>query len=145
MKTGLAHSQLTLTSGEGTDHDQSSAHTGEETLGTELAGHLDETRGCGLSRCALGLVDLGKKGVGGLRDDGSGHTGDKTGTEVKTSGLATREGLLGSAQGLQDLLGSDLEAISLAGVTGLAESKTYTANLAIVYGTCLNRMGPKPA
>lgn len=109
--TRLDHSQkLTLTSGKGTDHDQPGAHTGEETLGAELASHGYETRGGRLSGRALGLVDLGEEGVGGLRNDGGGHTGDETGTEVDTGGGTTREGLLGPAHRRKDLLGCDLEA-----------------------------------
>lgn len=99
-----------LTGGEGTNHDQSSTHTGKETRGAELAGHLDKSRGGRLARCALGLVDLGQEGVGGLRDDGSGHTGNQTTSEVDTHLLAAGERVLGLAGGLEDLLGGHLEA-----------------------------------
>lgn len=110
QQTGLSVNILTLTSGEGTDHDQPGAHTGEQTRGAELTGHLDESRGGRLSGSTLGLVDLGQQGVGGLRDDGGGHTGDETGREVETHLLTTGERVLGSAGSLEDLLGSDLEA-----------------------------------
>ena len=135
----------TLTSGEGTNHDQSSAHTGKETLDTELTRHLDESGSSGLSWCSLGLVDLGEQSIGGLRDNGSGHTGDQTTSKVDGHLLATGKGVLGLAGELEDLFRSHLEAIirvvDCRGIGG----RTYTANLAMVYGTCLKRMGPKPA
>ena len=99
-----------MTSGEGTNHDQSSAHTGEETLDTELTGHLDESGSSRLSWCSLGLVDLGEQGVGGLRDDGSGHTGDQTTSKVDRHLLTTGERVLGLAGELEDLFRSHLEA-----------------------------------
>jgi len=98
-----------LTSGKGTDHDKTSAHTGEETRNTELTGHLDKSGSSTLSWGTLGLVDLGQEGVGGLRDDGSGHTGDKTGRQVETSLLTTGEGVLGLASSGEDLLNGNLE------------------------------------
>jgi hypothetical protein len=57
-----------LTGGEGTDHDETGTHTGEETTGTELTSHGDETGSDALSGLTLGLVDLGQEGVGGLGD-----------------------------------------------------------------------------
>jgi hypothetical protein len=102
------HFALTLSGGEGTDHDETSTHTGEETGGAELAGHLDETRGDRLAGSALGLVDLGEEGVGGLGDDGGGHTGDETTTEVEGGGLSAGELALGLTPDLEDLLHSDL-------------------------------------
>jgi hypothetical protein len=134
-----------LTSGKGTDHDETGAHTGEETLDTELSGHGDQTRHDRLSGETLGLVDLGEEGVGGLRDDGSGHTGDQTGREVKTGRLGTSEAVLGLSGEAEDLLGRNLEAGDISWAPPAEEGTTYTANLAMVYGTCLNRMGPKLA
>jgi hypothetical protein len=111
-----------LTSGEGTDHDQSSAHTGEETLDTELTRHLNESGSGRLSWCSLGLVDLGEQSVGRLRDDGGGHTGDQTTGKVNTHLLTTGEGVLGLAGELEDLLGSDFEDGELGhGVGNLLE------------------------
>lgn len=96
-----------LTGSEGTDHDETGAHTGEETTDTELLGHVNETRGDGLAGETLGLVDLGEEGVGGLGDDGGGHTGDETGRKVETGGLALGELGLVLAGELEDLLGCD--------------------------------------
>jgi hypothetical protein len=48
--------------------------TEEETLSTELTSHGNKTRSNGLTFNTLLLVDLGKKGIGRLRDDGSGGT-----------------------------------------------------------------------
>lgn len=101
---------LTLTRSKGTDHDQPGAHTGEETADAELSCHLDETGRGRLAGCALGLVDLGQEGVGRLGDDGSGHTGNETGAEVETGGLAAGERVLGSADSLEDLLDGDFVA-----------------------------------
>jgi hypothetical protein len=98
-----------LTSGEGTDHDQSSTHTGEETTGAKLTGHLDESGGGSLSWGTLGLVDLGKQGVGGLRDNGSGHTSDQTSRQVESGLLSASQGVLGLASGSENLLNGDLE------------------------------------
>lgn len=97
-----------LTGGKSTDHDETGTHTGEETADAELAGHLEETRGDRLAGGALGLVDLGEESVGGLRDDGGGHTGDKTGTEVETGGLAVGEVGALLAPGVEDLLRGNL-------------------------------------
>ncbi len=72
-----------MTSGESTNHDQTSTHSSEETLGTKLTSHLDQATSDSLSRKSLGLVDLGKEGVGGLGDDGSSETSDETRAEVK--------------------------------------------------------------
>jgi hypothetical protein len=101
----------TLTSGEGTNHDQSSAHTGKETLDTELTRHLDKSGSSRLSWCSLGLVDLGEQSVGGLRDNGSGHTGDQTTSKVDRHLLTTGKGVLGLAGELKDLFRGHLEAV----------------------------------
>ena len=98
-----------LARSERTNHNETGAHAGEETLDTELLGHLDETRGGGLAGGTLGLVDLGEEGVGGLRDDGSGHTGDETGAEVEAGLLTLGKRGLGAAEALEDLLGGNLE------------------------------------
>lgn len=98
-----------LAGSEGTDHDETGTHAGEETLDTELLGHLDEARGGRLAGGTLGLVDLGEEGVGGLRDDGGGHTGDETGAEVEAGLLTLGKRGLGAAHGVEDLLRGDLE------------------------------------
>ena len=101
--------RLTLTGGKGTNHDKTSAHTGEKTRDTELTGHLDKSGSGSLSGSTLRLVDLGEQGVGGLGDDGSGHTGDETGRQVKTSLLTTGERVLGLSGRGEDLLDGNLE------------------------------------
>ena len=111
-----------MTSGKGTDHDETSAHSGEETGGAELTGHLDQSRGGSLSGSSLGLVDLGQESVGGLRDDGGGHTGDETGRQVETGLLSTSERVLGLAGSGEDLLDGNLEDGELGhGVRDLLE------------------------
>ena len=99
-----------MTSGEGTDHDQSSAHTGKETLDTELTRHLYESGSGRLSGCSLGLVDLGEQSVGGLGNDGGGHTGNQTTGKVDTHLLTRGERVLGLAGELEDLFRCHLEA-----------------------------------
>lgn len=75
-----------------------------------MTSHLDEPRGGRLAGGTLSLVDLRQEGVGGLRDNGSGQTGDKTGGKVKTSELATSKRVLGLASGLKNLLDGNLVA-----------------------------------
>lgn len=94
-----------LTGGDETDHGKTGTNTGVGSLKTELLGDLDETGGGSLSWCTLGLVDLGKHGVGWLGDNGSGETGHQTGTEVDT-GL----GSVGEL-GLVDVVVDDLNAL----------------------------------
>jgi hypothetical protein len=99
-----------LTSSQGTDHDQPRTHTGEEALCTELTSHGDESGSGRLSWETLALVDFGQESVGGLRDNGSGHTGDETSRQVETGRLTTGERVLGFTGELEDLLGRNLEA-----------------------------------
>lgn len=98
-----------LTSGDTTDHDETGRETSEGTTDTELTSNLDETADGTLTRGSLGLVDLGKHGVSGLGDDGSGETGKETSSEVD-GGLGT-VGHLGlvelSEDDLRELLESD--------------------------------------
>jgi hypothetical protein len=72
LRIGPCTAQLTvnheLTGGQGTDHDETGTQTSEETLGAQLTGHLDQSRGGSLTGLTLGLVDLGEQSVGGLRD-----------------------------------------------------------------------------
>mmetsp|Transcript_18283 Transcript_18283/g.56712 ORF Transcript_18283/g.56712 Transcript_18283/m.56712 type:complete len:378 (-) Transcript_18283:16-1149(-) len=67
-----------LTGREGADHDATGAEAGEaELLEARLLGEVDEARGDG-ARAAGGrrLVDHRQQGVGRVRDDGGGNTGD---------------------------------------------------------------------
>lgn len=98
-----------LSSGQGSDHEQTGANAGVRALEAELLGDLDQAGGGALSGCALGLVDLGKHGVGWLGDDGGGETGDQTGTEVDTSlGTVGEGGLVDlTVDSLDDLLVHD--------------------------------------
>ena len=98
-----------LTSSQGTKHEETGTDTAVRTAETELLGDLDQTGGGTLTRLALGLVDLGKHGVGGLGDDGGGETGDETRAQVVVSlhaggGLALVDDLV---DGLVDLLEDD--------------------------------------
>lgn len=98
-----------LSSGQGSDHEQTGANAGVRALKTELLGDLDQAGGGALSRCALGLVDLGKHGVGWLGDEGGGETGDETGSEVDTGlGAVGESGAVDLlVDGLNDLLVHD--------------------------------------
>jgi hypothetical protein len=76
---------------------------------TKLLGDLDQTGSGALTGCALGLVDLGEHGVGGLRNESGSETGDETGTKVD-GGLGTRGGsgfVDALVDGLGDLLVND--------------------------------------
>src|ERR1700753_13034 len=64
------------------DHEQTGADTRVRSPEPELLADLDQPAGGTLSRGTLGLVDLGKHGIGGLRDNGGGETGDEAGTQV---------------------------------------------------------------
>lgn len=99
-----------LTGGQSTNHEETGTDTGERATETELLGDLDETAGGTLTRKSLGLVDLGKHGVGGLGDDGGGETGNETGTEVDGGvGAGRGSGLVDvvGVDGLSDLLVDD--------------------------------------
>ena len=98
-----------LTSGDGADHEQTGTNTTVGATDTELLGDLDETGDSSLTGSALGLVDLGEHGVGGLGDDGGSETSDETGAEVDTGLGAVGEGALVelSVDGLGDLLEDD--------------------------------------
>ena len=93
-----------LTGSKGTDHEETGTDTTVRALDTELLGDLDETAGGALTGSTLGLVDLGKHGVGGLGDKGGGETGDETGTEVDGGVHAARGGGLVNVVGV-DVLG----------------------------------------
>lgn len=76
---------------------------------TKLLGDLDQTGSGALTRHTLGLVDLGEHGVGGLRDDGGGETGNETRAKVD-GGLHTGGGsalVNALVDGLGDLLVND--------------------------------------
>lgn len=82
-----------LTSGQGTNHEQTGTDTGVRTTETELLGDLNETAGGSLSGSAGGLVDLGQHGVGGLGHNGGSETGDETSGQVG-DGLESGRALL---------------------------------------------------
>jgi hypothetical protein len=95
-----------LTSGQGSNHEETSTETGEAALETELLGNLDQTAGGTFSGQTLCLVDLGEHSVGGLRDDSGSETGDDTGAQV-VDGLHAVGGLAlvdDRVDGLVDLL-----------------------------------------
>lgn len=95
-----------LTSSQGSDHEKTGADTRVGSTETKLLGDLDKTAGGSLSGKALGLVDLGKHGVGGLGDESSGETSEETGRQV-VDGLHAGGGLVlvdDLVDGLVDLL-----------------------------------------
>ena len=83
-----------LTVGQSTNHEKTSTNTAVRATETKLLGDLDETAGGALSWETLGLVDLGKHGVGGLRDERGRETGNETGAEVDGGVHAARDGVL---------------------------------------------------
>lgn len=144
LESMLARSRLKESAG-GTYHEQTSTNTSIATTETELLTDLDETRSSTLTRSALGLVDLGKHSVSGLRDESGGETSNETGAKVNSS-LGT-SGHVVLVETTEDSLGDFLENDELGhsvgdpgGIIqhGLADSvdskQTY----------CLNRIGPKP-
>lgn len=98
-----------LTSGQSTNHEETSTNTSVRSSETKLFADLDETGSGSLTGGTLGLVDLGEHGVGGLRDKGGGETSDQTGTEVDNGLLAVGESLLGelAESSLSNLLVDD--------------------------------------
>ena len=102
-----------LTSGEGTNHDEPGTHAGEETTETKLLGDLDEAASGRLAGEGLGLVDLGQKGVGRLRDKGGAATGDDTTGEVEAGDGARGELLLLLASRLDEGLKGNFEEVEL--------------------------------
>lgn len=88
---------------------------------TKLLGNLDQTGSGALTRCALGLVDLGQHGVGGLRNESGSETGNETGTKVD-AGLHTRGGG-GLVDALVDGLGNLLVNDELGHGVGDPESR----------------------
>ena len=109
------------------DHEETGTDTSVGSTETELLADLDQTAGGSLTRQALGLVDLGKHGVGGLRDEGGGETGDQAGAQVDTGLCAVGQVLLGEGPegSLGDLLeddelghgvGDSVENVSMGGL-----------------------------
>lgn len=96
-----------LTGGDTTDHDETGANTGERATETELTSNLHKTGDSALSGETLGLVDLGKHGIGGLGDDGSSESSNETGAKVN-GGLHAAGGLA-LVDGAVDHLGNLLE------------------------------------
>jgi hypothetical protein len=97
-----------LTGSKGTDHEETRTDTTVRALNTELLGDLDETAGGALTGSTLGLVDLGKHGVGGLGDKGGSETGDETGTKVDGGVHAARGGSLVNVVGVDVLVDDEL-------------------------------------
>lgn len=116
-----------LTSSDGTNHEETaemlaecpiiasrqenlpSANTSVGAGETELLTDLHQTGHVTLARGTLGLVDLGKHSVGGLRDEGSGETSKQTTAQVNTSLGAVGKAVLvdRAVNGLRDLLEDD--------------------------------------
>jgi len=98
-----------LTGSDTTNHDKTRAKTGEAATDTKLLTDLGQTGHGALSGETLGLVDLGEHGVGGLGDNGGGHTGDEARAEVDGGLSTTRGGALVDAAVdlLADLLVDD--------------------------------------
>jgi hypothetical protein len=94
-----------LTSGQGADHEETGTDSTVRALKTKLLGDLDQTAGGALTGKGLGLVDLGKHGVGGLGHKGGGETSNETGTKVDGGVHATRGGGLVNQVGV-DVLGN---------------------------------------
>lgn len=94
---------------ESTDHEETGADTRVRSTDAELLTDLDETRDSSLTGKTLGLVDLGKHGVGGLRDESSGETGNQTRAKVGNGLHTVGHVLLGerSEDSLGDLLEDD--------------------------------------
>lgn len=90
-------------------HNLPSANTSIAALQAKLLTDLHETGHGTLTRSTLGLVDLGKHGVGGLGDDGSGETSDQTRSQVNTGLAAVGEAVLVErvVDGLGNLLEND--------------------------------------
>jgi hypothetical protein len=98
-----------LTSGQGTDHEETGTKTSERSTETELASNLEETAGGALTWETLGLVDLGQHGIGWLGDDGGSKTGNETRAEIDGSvgGRAGGSLVNGLVKGLGDLFVDD--------------------------------------
>jgi hypothetical protein len=91
-----------LTSGQGSDHEETGTDTGVGATETELLADLDQTGGGALTGEALGLVDLGKHGVGRLGNDSSSETSNETRAQVSSGLSAGGQVLLG--EGTEDSL-----------------------------------------
>lgn len=137
-----------LASSQSSDHEETGAETAERSTETKLTANLEQTGEGALTGLTLGLVDLGKHGVGGLRDDGGGETGDETGTEVGKSLSSVGELLLGplAEDGLSDLLVHDELG------HGVRDPRKTCVKEGLSSGSlkrratyCLKQMGPKPA
>jgi len=110
-----------LTGGQSTNHEKTGAETSIAATDTKLLTDLDQSAGGSLTRETLGLVDLGKHGVSGLRDNGGGETSDETRSQVD-SGLCSIRGSVLVDNGLVDCFGSLLVDNELGhGVRNLLE------------------------
>lgn len=77
-----------LAGGQSANHEQTSADASVAATETELLGDLDQSAGGALAWETLCLVDLGKHGIGGLRNEGGSETGDEARSQVDR-GLCT--------------------------------------------------------
>lgn len=98
-----------LSGSEGTNHEETSVETTEETANAEVLGDAHQSADGGLAWSALGLVDLGQESVGWLRDEGGGETGNDTTSQVERGDGTWGEGVLGLSGELNQLLEGDLE------------------------------------
>lgn len=111
-----------LTGSQGTDHDETGAHTAEEATDTELLGDLDEAASGCLTRESLRLVDLGQESVGGLRDKGGSAPSDDTTEEVEACLGTAGQLLLGLAGSLDEGFRCNFKEVELGhGVRNLLE------------------------
>ena len=93
-----------MTSGQSSDHEQTSTNTSIATAETKFLGDLNQSRSGALTGKTFGLVDFGKHGVGGLGDQGSGETGDQARSQVDDGLGSIRSSVL--VDGAVDLLGN---------------------------------------
>lgn len=98
-----------LAGSQGSDHEETGTDTGVRATETKLTGDLDQAAGGALTGEALGLVDLGEHGVGGLRNESGGETSNQTRAQVGSGLHAVGERLLGEGaeDSLRDLLEDD--------------------------------------
>ena len=100
-----------MTGGQTTNHEQPGRQARETAAKTQLATDFDQSAQGALTRCTLGLVDLGEHSVRRLGNDSGAETGEKTGSEIDTGlGAVGELGLVGVAEDdFGDLLeGSEL-------------------------------------
>ena len=92
-----------LSGSQSTNHDQTSTNPAKRTTETKLLSDLDQSASCALAGETLGLVNLGKHGIGRLGDNCSGETGNQTRTKVDGSLHAVAGLLLIEEVGVREL------------------------------------------